>query len=651
MKLFGTNLTISILSRLCVMLLFVFLIAGEVGYMSFSKLLFNQYSENATNIANTAVTLISGSNIDYYLQTSGQSKNYKQDLEDIQNLCNTQAVTLIYVIVPDKDYEYITNVFNTVNHNYNYERWEIGYRRATTNNEYKKAYKQIYEEGVKSATVIRDKNFGETGSHITALVPITYKGRVVGIMCVEKPMAELDAVKNRFLFSLSAIFLGLFGVFSLSYGLFLHRRILRPLNVITKETQRFAKYTTAPERPLGELIKNRDEIGTLAKSIDKMTDNTLENLKRITEETKQRQSTETELEVARRIQYGIVPEKTALQKDGIDIYAISNPAKTVGGDFYDCFHTNDGKICAVVGDVSGKGIAAALFMAITKTLIRESMGRDLDPATALNTVNERLCSQNPEAMFVTVFLCLFDSKTGVLTYANAGHTKPVIIGDEVFFKDIDSGIALGLFESADIENSDMVLNKGQGIFLYTDGATEAVNIDRQFSGEATILKALKGAKNSQEAVENVKKEIANFTLGCDQFDDLTLLSLFFSSKEKKILKPEFSSFSQVKDTIDTLGDDKEKNMMIKLACEEIFTNIISYSGAKNIVFECEKTDDAILISFEDDGREFDPIAEKNTIHDFDDLDRGGMGIMMVKQIAKSLEYKYSDKKNKLKMKF
>ncbi|MBO5560286.1 MAG: SpoIIE family protein phosphatase, partial [Firmicutes bacterium] len=445
-----SKLAISMLASIFIVLMLVFLISEQIAYVSFANVLFDRYAESAYRTAMTGVSYIDASKLEEYIETEGSGEDYKMILEDMQTLCDTQNVTIIYVIIPSSDYKSITNVLSTINSNYSYECWPVGYHKLTTNVDYENAYRQLFEKKVDSVTVIRNKGFLVTGSHITELVPVEYDGKVTGILCVEKPMDELDKIKRFFASVTGKAMLAFILVLTFSYGIFLHKRILKPLSIITEEAERFARETSAPEKPLCSLIKNTDEIGVLARSIDKMTADTLENLKRITNDAVERESTKTQLDVARRIQYGIVPAQTHIPGGRFEVFALSDPARSVGGDFYDCFRVDNGKICVAVGDVSGKGIGAALFMVTTKTMLREHLREGFDPASALNTVNDSLCALNPEELFVTAFVAVLEIKTGRLVYANAGHTRPLIISENAVFRDVEPGIALGLFEDSAI---------------------------------------------------------------------------------------------------------------------------------------------------------------------------------------------------------
>ena len=271
-------------------------------------------------------------------------------------------------------------------------------------------------------------------------------------------------------------------------------------------------------------IGHDDEIREIADSYRQMTADICDYVARIETMTHERATAETELSVAQRIQLGLVPPTTELVGDRFKAFAFTHMAREVGGDFYDLSPLADGRVLFVLADVSGKGVSAALFMAMCRTLLHEKLCTLLDPAQALNEVNDIIEANNPENMFVTLEAGIFDPTSGLLTYANAGHTPPIIVGTG--YASPEAGIPLGIFEDAGIVNETIRLAPGQGLLLYTDGATDAMGADGEFFGEDRLLAAVGAATSPEDAVLSVVDAIGSFTDDHEQFDDLTLLSLF-----------------------------------------------------------------------------------------------------------------------------
>ena len=493
----------------------------------------------------------------------------------------------------------------------------------------------------------------EFGHDITWIFPFfDAQGKAIALIGADDEFdIRNSGLLQRFLMMILPLSLLLALVHSVLF-LMLKKHVVAPLKVISERIQHYDP--SHEEEPLQ--INSQDEIQQIADALWKMSCDIhlyIENLASITAEQEQAKA---QLDVARKIQYGMVPASFDECRNGVEISALMQPAKEVGGDFYDAFALENGNYCAMIGDVSGKGVGGALFMALTKSILRDRMKQIMDPAAVLNKVNDDLCAQNPEGMFATVFVLVIDPKTGVVTYANAGHNAPLLIsGGEVSFLNPEPGIALGLFEDAGIRNGELVLKKGEGFLLYTDGVTEAVNTEKAFYGAERLLSLLKNntPKESSAAVNSVKNSVEEFFTGCDQFDDITVLSLFYRSGETVCeLKPALEDFRIVKQTVTEKCPGSSGAKKVLLACEEAFVNIVSYSGASYIKFSCSAGGGILTVTLKDNGIRFDPFAgESSAEKDFESFDKGGMGISLIKQIAEKTEWRFENGNNVLTLTF
>lgn len=431
--------------------------------------------------------------------------------------------------------------------------------------------------------------------------------------------------------------------------LVLRKKIFSPIKLIARQMNSFDPETehTKPE------IKSYYEIEEINNSFAKLSSDITGYIRNLRAMSDERARTAAELNIARSIQTGMVPRSFTLSGRGFELYASACPAKEVGGDFYDCFEA-DGRVCAVIADVSGKGIAAALFMAMAKNIIKGRLRSGLDPAAALNSANDELCAENPEGMFVTVFAAVLDPRTGEFIYANAGHTYPLAAdGSGKHFIRPEAGIALGLFEDAGIVNEAAILENGSCILVYTDGVTEAVSHNREMFGENRLLKAVSAGTAEQTAL-SVTEAVRSFSEGCEQSDDITLTALRFITDDKivlEVLPPEMPSLGRMREMLLELVSDSESKRRIALACEEIFVNILEYSGTESIGVLMSRSPDSLAVRFEDGGKPFDPLAEMPSEKDFDEYDQGGMGIRMVTQIARTVRYSRIGEKNIINMTF
>ena len=245
-------------------------------------------------------------------------------------------------------------------------------------------------------------------------------------------------------------------------------------------------------------------------------------------------STETELNMATEIQTGMLPSifPAFPERPEFDIHASMDPAKEVGGDFYDFFMIDDDHLALVIADVSGKGVPAALFMMSSKILINDHALMGGSPAEILERVNKQVCANNDAHMFVTVWLGILEISTGKLTTASAGHEYPIIntTGKYVLLKD-KHGLAIGAFEMSKYQNTELRLKKGDSIFVYTDGVAEATDANNQLFGTDRTVEALnalpKGA-SQKEILAGVRAAVDAFVKEAPQFDDLTMVGLKYN---------------------------------------------------------------------------------------------------------------------------
>ena len=239
---------------------------------------------------------------------------------------------------------------------------------------------------------------------------------------------------------------------------------------------------------------------------------------------------QNDLSVARQIQHAILPRTFELKlkdADNVDIYASMLAAKDVGGDFYDFFPIDDHRIGFTIADVSGKGVPAAIFMAVSRTLIKATGLQDLPTDECMKTVNDMLCGESVGSMFVTVFYGIYDLQTGEINFTNAGHNPPYILRADGTVEQLkcNSNLALGVVEEMPFTTESIQLNSGDAIFMYTDGVTEAENIEHAQFGESRLeadLAALKGA-TSMQIVDTVNAKVKEFIDGAPQSDDITQL--------------------------------------------------------------------------------------------------------------------------------
>ena len=373
------------------------------------------------------------------------------------------------------------------------------------------------------------------------------------------------------------------------------------------------------------------------------------------------QKIQGELEMAKNIQASVLP-RSSLDTSTGHVYGLMNPAKEVGGDFYDYFYVDENHIAFVIGDVSGKGVPAALFMMKAETLIKAlSTSLASDPGHILERANKSLCENNEAGMFVTCWLGIMDITTGKLDFANAGHNRPVIIVDgKAGFLEGPHGLVLGGMDGMKYRNSSVQLKRGEKFILYTDGVTEAHAPNGDLYGDSRLLSFTQQHKDIaiKDFVSDLRNELADFSSGVDQFDDITMLMVEFlkgaTITESRTFKAEVSELKNIFDFTDAMltniGFDKRTISKINTAMEEVFVNIASYAydgGDGTVTLEISSDSEEVKITFVDHGKEFDPLAHEDPDLSLPLAERpiGGLGILMVKNIMDKVHYLHQNGQN------
>ena len=426
------------------------------------------------------------------------------------------------------------------------------------------------------------------------------------------------------------------------------------------------------------IVKTGDELEQLAAAFNGMTGRLRAHIAETARATAERQRIDTELDVAMRIQASMLPTDFPPfrdRKNGFDLYAEVHPAKEVGGDFYDFFFIDDDRIAVLVADVSGKGIPAALFMATTKTLIKnrlQGMGR---PDLALEEVNRELCDGNALHMFVTAWLCVLEISSGRLMYVNAGHNPPMLCRGRGGFEFLVSppDLVLACMEDTVYSCHEMRMEKGDVLFLYTDGIVEEADGGGEFYGRER-MKAFLDANALlplREMLPGLRADVAAFANGAEQSDDITMLALRVAGCAPAADPPPLqltlrADISDLGALVDFIGGELEaagcpdrERVHVELAAEEVFVNIASYAyqsgetASGEVVVECRvrtasgRTE--ATVAFTDRGSPFNPLEheEPDITLPLEDRELGGLGILIVKKVIDTIEYSRESGMNRL----
>lgn len=321
---------------------------------------------------------------------------------------------------------------------------------------------------------------------------------------------------------------------SLAVAWALSARLTRPLQQLSDYARALPEQDLSLASPIPQHIarlpnKQPDEVGRLAATFIFMDKQLREKIASLVRETSSRERFESELNIARDIQMGLLPIPLAASVlEKVDLYATMIPAKEVGGDLYDYFLLPDGRLCFAIGDVSDKGVPAALFMAVTRTLIRASAEDETDPALLMERVNNRLSENNPNVMFVTLVIGVLDLATGALDWANGGHPPPCVLQTDGRLRLLDgrSGPACGVQEGLPYRKFSRRLAPGETLLGYTDGVTEAVGPDGSLYGEERLFARLAGLQqaSAQGLAAALLEDVHGFVQQTEQSDDITLIA-------------------------------------------------------------------------------------------------------------------------------
>jgi sigma-B regulation protein RsbU (phosphoserine phosphatase) len=345
-------------------------------------------------------------------------------------------------------------------------------------------------------------------------------------LAVVFPEAEL--LENVRKLSMTMAAMGFGGILLLTLAVIgIARAIIRPLQMLTAATDQVASGNFDMALPT---VHSDDEVGILTRDFQAMQASLKEYIKNLTETTAAKERIQSELKVATNIQASLLPRIFPPFPDHpeFDIYASMVPAKEVGGDFYDFFFIDEKNLCFLIADVSDKGVPAALYMMVAKTLLKTEGQRLGEPDKMLNSVNRILASDNETCMFTTVFCAILDITTGDVSFANAGHNPPLIIDSAgVRYLSLKPGLMLGAMAETVYATERFTLEKEGILFLYTDGVTEAKSPEDELYGEERLLKALQAAP--QEGLANliyyISSEVTHHASGAPQSDDITMLAI------------------------------------------------------------------------------------------------------------------------------
>lgn len=501
-----------------------------IGFYQFDRQFEKQYRTTLISIAKTVRDSLNADLFDYYLMTKTPDGSWYAVHDILQRLVNDFDLNLIYVsYVEAPDYTKIHYIYNPVRKGNKFKEFPLGHSEEYIQPVYNQSAKRVFE---KHETIVRNTLNARSGAHITANMPVNdHLGKTVAMLGVQKSVQEFADARRAYVFWTMLFEISFILLYIVLLAIYYRKTFIKPILAITGEAQRFASDSNHLSTAL-EKIRTDDEIGTLAQSVQKMEQDILNYIKNITQITSEKERMNTELNIATSIQAGLLITEP-VNTDNISIMASMTPAKEVGGDFYDYAMLNEDHAVLFVADVSGKGVPAALFMAMGTTLLRDHIAMirhdNITFAGEVGEVNNQLCRHNEGGLFITAWIGILNTKTGRLTYIDAGHNPPLLKQDGKFdfIPKGKKGLPLASMEDFQYRKNQIYLKPGDRLILYTDGVTEAQNKEQQLYGEERFKKYAEEHKDDPQQVfrDGLLKDLAAFQDGCDQFDDITMLLL------------------------------------------------------------------------------------------------------------------------------
>lgn len=485
------------------------------------------------------------------------------------------------------------------------------------------------------------------------------------------PEAQIYAdVRQAFL---TVLGMGLVALLALTaVTLVIIRRIMAPLKGLTEGAEQVARgdleFVLPPPR-------RQDEIGRLTHAFDRMRDELARHIERLTQAAREQQRLASELEIAHQIQIALLPGPHYLDArcSNFELHAVLKPARAVGGDLYSYFMLDEQRFYVMVGDVSDKGIPAALFMARTVTLAKSLAAHAETPEQLLLMLNRELCRNNESCMFVSLLCGLLDTTNGDLVMASAGHEPPVLWGKQApQLLQLDTGPALGLHEDAAYSSYRLRLLPGETLLMHTDGITEATNNALEMYGQERMLACLgRQAENGEiDPASGLLADVEAFADGAAQADDITVLALQWHRSGRGDHRSladlrcdaSLSAVSKMLEHCDIVlfeaGFKADLRQDVRLVLEELMVNIVQHGHAASandgMRLHLRLVADALVIELDSGGPPFDPLQSPSPLLTGDLADReqvGGLGIHLVRAVAGHVSYFHDEQGNHLLLRF
>ena len=528
----ASRLRTKFLLGLAVMAIVLFAIISAVVAGLYNGTMQEYYREIAYDQAKIAADYIDGDAAERYYATLEKDTYYEEIRTFLLRIKQTVGLKYYYVIVPED-----TGMFYIWDAGEEGEEGVCDLGDADAYNEGgSEVLQSIFSANAAEDHAIFVSKSDTYGYLVSAYVPVfNSAGEPVAIASVDLAMDDIQRQILVFVAVLLGIIVAVLAVVVLIYSIYINRGIIAPLLAVKRAASTLVSSNMERLDEFEIDVHTGDEIEDLAEAFKRMTKELSAYIVNLSAVTAEKERIGTELNVATHIQKSMLPciFPAFPNRREIDIYATMDPAKEVGGDFYDFFMVDDRHLAVVMADVSGKGVPAALFMVIGKTLIKDHTVPGSDLGEVFTRVNDLLCESNSEGLFITAFEGVLDLATGEFSFVNAGHEMPFICragGNYTAYK-VKAGFVLAGMEGMKYRAGSIVLAPGDKVFQYTDGVTEAANAENELYGMGRLEGVLNANKDKspEELLPAVKADIDLFTGEAPQFDDITMLCLEYKS--------------------------------------------------------------------------------------------------------------------------
>jgi len=488
--------------------------------------------DRALAVAETVALAIDGDNFSQTIASGEKNAIWYDEKELVDSILKVTDFTYLYVLSSDYD-EYVTFYLDgeTQNEDFQHETFDLGGTDPISN--FATELFQTIETGEPSTTGVYEA--GEYGMMVSGFAAVRdSSGNIVGVVGVDRILHEVFDTSHVLEFMYRQfITIILCFIAPILLQVFLFRRMIsRPIKELTAASSKIG----GGDLDVSLSIHTGDEIEELSNTFSKMTVQLKNYIENLTEITAEKERIRVELDVARQIQASMLPSVSSLSCPftEFDIYAMMQPAKEVGGDFYDFFLVDDQTLAVVIADVSGKGIPSALFMVVSKTLIKNNAQYGKSPKEVFEIVNNMLCENNEADMFVTAFLGYLNIPSGKFTFVNAGHNPPLLRCGEYFnWLKVHRDLFLAGMKDITYKEGEITLKPGDELFLYTDGVTEEMNHENELFSDLRLLEIINKYLDLplQDIAISLMCELDEFSKGVVQADDITMLMLRYHGFE------------------------------------------------------------------------------------------------------------------------